>query len=141
MNNFMGQFKHLSPGLLFKFDTFLYTLGVRMLGRTSGLWSSVKVGEVWALRLGDNDSVTKGRDPNTVRFESMMGTVVETDPLTASVAFTALAVNWFWNQNADIMSDEANEDFERVHFGLSAGVWSDNPTVKLNTSDYHDLTD
>lgn len=139
MDKFMGQFKNLTPGQVFALDNYIYAQGVRMLGRTAGNWESVKVGDVWALKLGDNDTVnctTDGRVAASTPFQ-----YVETDALTASVAFTALVVNWFWNENAQRMTDEANEEFERVHFGLRDGVWADNPTVKLNLSAYNKLTD
>jgi hypothetical protein len=140
MKHFNAQFNALTPAMRMKFDNFIYALGVRMLGRTSGMWESVKVGDVYALKMGLYDNVQRD-DAGNVVMTTIFGQTEHTDSLTASVAFTALVVNWFWNENADSMSDEAMQQFERVHFGLRDGVRADKPNVKLDKSAYHNLTD
>lgn len=140
MKNFLAQFSALTPAQVFKFDNYIYALGVKQLGRRSGMWASVKVGEVYSLRLGDGDAVNLTPD-GRVRVETIFGSIAETDALTASVAFTMLVVNWFWNANAVTMSEEANEQFSRVHFGLRDGAFADNSNVTLDQSALFTLTD
>ena len=116
MQTFMNQFK-LNPALAFLFDNFIYSRGVQMLGRTSGMWSSRKVGDVYTLVLGERD-VPVGPDGKVEVLNPLMGDRYTLTPENAALGFSLMVVNWFWNLNSERMDDAANEAFETVYFGL-----------------------
>lgn len=138
MQKFLAQFPSMSPAMLFAFDNFIYAQGHRMLGRTSGMWTTVQVGDVVALQFGERDNVNRTADGKVI-MTTLFGQRAETDDRTASVAFTMLVVNWFWNQYSGSMSDAANAEFERVHFGLADGAHSGK--LVLDRRALFDLTD
>jgi hypothetical protein len=116
MQTFLNQFK-LTPGLLFAFDNFIYSQGVKMLGRTSGMWGSRKVGDVYTLALGERD-VKVGPDGKVEVLNPLMGDRYLLTPEHAALGFSLMVVNWFWNLNSERMDDATNEAFEAVYFGL-----------------------
>lgn len=139
MQKFMNQFAALSPALLFQFDCFIYSRGVKALGRTAGLWESKEIGGVHMLLLGEND-VKPDHGDKFKFFNEMTGDTNYTDRVTASAAFTLMVVNWFWNLHSEKMGDAANEAFERVYFALKAGVYEDK-AAGINTRDFFNITD
>ena len=116
MQTFLNQFK-LTPGLTFAFDNFIYSQGVKILGRTSGMWSSRKVGEAYTLVLGDRD-VPVGPDGKVRVVNPLAGGSYLLTPENAALGFSLMVVNWFWNLNAERMSDETNEAFEAAYYAL-----------------------
>lgn len=116
MKHFNAQFK-LPASLVFAWDNFIYARGVQILGRTSGMWSSKKWGDVWSLLLGDGD-VPVGPD-GKVRVENpLAGGSYLLTPEHASLAFSLLVVNWFWNMHAEKMPEETFRAFETAYYGL-----------------------
>lgn len=116
MDNFLSQLK-LTPGLTFTFDNFIYSNGVRILGRTSGMWSDRKVGDVYTLALGKGD-VPVGPDGKVKVVNILSGDSYLLTPENAALGFTLMVVNWYWNMNTERMTDATNEAFRKVYFGL-----------------------
>lgn len=142
-SKFYDQFKEFRPALIAGFnrnalDNFIYAHGVEMLGRTSGCWKAVKVGKVWALMLGDGD-VTLTPEGKVSVLNILSGDRTETDALTASVAFTMLATNWWWHNAADTLTEREHVTMHAFYDGLRDGMWADN--FPVNQRDLFNLTD
>ena len=142
-SKFYDQFKAFRPALIAGFnrnalDNFIYAHGVEMLGRTSGCWKAVKVGKVWALMLGDSD-VTLTQDGKVSVLNILSGDRTETDALTASIAFTMLATNWWWHTVVGIMTEAENNAMMKFYDALRDGIWAD--SFPVNQRDLFNLTD
>lgn len=139
MQKFIEQFK-LSPAMTFKFDNMIYSHARTMLGRTAGMWDTETVGDnVTFLRVGDHDHVAN-RYHNGIQFYNpLSGDRTVTDIKTASAAFTLFVINWFWNANYEHLSEETNEAFERVYYGLRDAATCNK--FGINGRDFLNITD
>lgn len=139
MKNFMRQFAGLTPMQKIMLEQALFNLADKLVEDYSGgQWDSIKVGDVWALRI----PAASDKAPVTLVNEDA-GVRVETDATTASVAFSLLFVNWVWNSwnEKGWLNAASFADFERVYFGLRNGAYADGNPAGINVSDFHDFTD
>ncbi len=65
---------------------------------------------------------------------------VTTDHLTASVAFSTLVANWFWNDNHANIGDVANNSFYNFHHRMQNVVFATDASHGINQADYFDIT-
>lgn len=132
MKNYLDQFK-LTPVMRMRMEQFIFNVADKaVVGYCGGNWKDTLTGKVKTLRIPDS------AERITIR-NIMGGGETTTDAKTASVAFTMLVNNWFWNQYTDQMSDASNAAFMKAHDGLRRAAYSSKSG--LNHSDLFDLTD
>lgn len=133
MQKFLKQF-NLSPMMNLRFESFIFNLADKMVvGYGGGMWKTKQIDGQSILLLPVDGPV--------VLSSPMSGTSVTTDHITASAAFTYLAINWFWNNVTDTISDDSNGKFSEIYFGIRNSVFADKPTVKFDTQAFFDFTD
>jgi hypothetical protein len=115
------------------FDDFLNEIAYEKInGYDGGEWGKKKMdGKTILLIPGNSKEITI-----STGFDE-----VTTDRITASVAFTYILVNWFWNQLSDKFSDDQNDKFMGFYFGLRDYVYASNSTHGINMDDFFKLTD
>jgi hypothetical protein len=94
MHNFLAQFTGLTEAQKLRFESFIFSQASGMIvGYNGGSWASVKCGEVWGLVIpGKWLSVT---------INTPFGGSSTANNESASIAFTMLVNNWFWNLLAE----------------------------------------
>lgn len=134
MEKFLNQFK-LAPMMRVKFENFIFRAAdALVVGYSGGFWNDDHVGKSCILAIPTNE-------PTITLRNERAGTEVTTDPLTASAAFTALVVNWFWNANSANIGDEANDEFSTFWHALCDDVYDDKSGNGINKDDYFTFTD
>lgn len=135
MEKFLDQFK-LSPMMRVKMENYIFSVARAIIvDYNGGFWTEDYVGQSCILAIPSN-----GKPEITLRCEAM-GWEVTTDIYTASAAFTALVVNWFWNTETDKMGDDANDEFATYHFALRDDVYQKKASHNLDLSAYMKITD
>lgn len=132
MKNFLAQIRSiLGPMGALRMEQFIFSRADQMLpGYNGGKWDSVKCGDVWGVKLPTRDKVVTISTP----FTSGTG-----DAKTMSLAFTYLCVAWFWEINADRISDAQNDALSDLKDKLRDFAFSDGSGI--NFRDFHNLTD
>lgn len=143
-SKFYDQFKTFRPALIAGFnrnalDNFIYAHGVEMLNRTAGCWKAVKVGNVWSLMLGEGDVPLTPITGKVSVLNILSGDRTDTDAVTASVAFTLLATNWWWHTMAGVLTEAEHDTMMKFYDGLRDGMWAD--SFPVNQRDLFNLTD
>ncbi len=132
MKNFMAQFKTMNPMQKVIFENFIFNVAAKMVqGYGGGSWGSTKVGNLWILKLPVDGPVTL-HNTNSC-------TTITTDNKSASMAFTMLVNNWFWNQYTDKLNDTANQKFSELHYGMRDVAYADG--TKFDTKAIYNFTD
>ncbi len=131
MEKFLDQFK-LSPLHRIAMASFIFSLADDMVkGYGGGFWNDDHFDSLVFLRIPSNTG------PITLHIEAS-GNTIETDSLTASAAFTFIAVIWYWNIQSENLSHETNEAFSEWYFAFRDAVYDSN---LVNTNDFHTFTD
>lgn len=134
MQKFINQFD-LSPLMAMQLENFIFRMADDMVqGYNGGSWRTKTVDGITILLIPDAAK-------EVTLDNRAMGGSVTTDHLTASAAFTSLVTNWYWNGNVKNLSFSSNKAFHDFHFGLRDAIYSDTPSTKINTNDYHSFTD
>lgn len=133
MKKFLKQF-NLSPMMNLRFESFIFNLADKLVvGYGGGIWKTKEIDGRSILLLPVTGYVTLNNENS--------GTMVITDHITASAAFTYLAINWFWNNVTDNISDDSNEKFNEVFYALRDSVFSGKPSVKFDVNAFFTFTD
>lgn len=128
MRKFLDKF-HLNIMQELAFESFIFGMAdAKVKGYHGGQWESQEVGGVVILMIPG-----EGEHTMDTAFSTETG-----DRLTISAAFTALVVNWWWNRNADKLSDKQNFAFEQHYFAMRR---LDKEKHGINVEKYFNITD